>query len=190
MYNNHRLFIAIPLDNTSQNKLVQFQQTHLNPSVFNIVSKDNLHLTLVFLGNNDNNAILQISQILNKIAYHFNPFTIILDKIEYGPTPNRQRLVWIKGAPNKILQDVKNKLQEELYSYPNINFQGEHKGFIPHITLARIQNFNTPSLLPSKTTIETIMPIQFVANSLILFESQLTRKGAQYTTLYQAFFNN
>jgi len=93
MYNNHRLFIAIPLDNTNQNKLVQFQQTHLNPSVFNIVSKDNLHLTLVFLGNNDNNAILQISQILNKIAYHFNPFTIILDKIEYGPTPNRQRLV-------------------------------------------------------------------------------------------------
>lgn len=185
----HRLFIAIPVDNENQKKLMKYQQDYLNNLCFWSTSKDSLHLTLIFLGENDDLAISNISKSMDEIAKKFNPFSVKLNHTEYGPTPTHQRLVWIKGEREKTLQEVKNELQEELYSWGNINFQGEHKGFIPHITLAKIKNNDTKSLIPLKEQIETELPINIIADKIVLFESKQTKHGFEYSNIYQSFFN-
>lgn len=189
MSNKKRLFIAIPLDSENQRKLTTFQQDHLNSLCFRYTSKSELHLTLIFLGDNDELAIPEITKSMDETTKQFDPFTIKLSQIEYGPTPTHQRLVWIRGEREKTLQEVKNELQEELYSWGDINFQGMHKGFTPHITLAKIKNNDTESLLPPKEKLEIKLPINIVADKMILFESKETKHGHEYTNIYQSFFN-
>jgi len=189
MSNTHKLFIAIPLELGNKEKLVKYQKNQLNNICFRYVSEEDLHLTLVFLGDNDDLAISEVTKSMDEICKHFDPFTIKLEQIEYGPTPNHLRVVWIKGEREKTLQDLKNKLQEELYSWGDINFQGEHKGFVPHITLARIKNNDTKDLLPPKEKVETKLPINITADKMILFESNSTKHGPEYNPIYESFFN-
>ena len=186
MSNNKRLFIAILPTPETQSKLIQYQKTHLSNLSFHITSQEDLHLTMIFLGDNKDENIQYISKAMDTACKKIKPFTLKLETVEYGPTPTHQRLVWIKGEANKELQKLKNELQEELYSYPDINFKGEHKGFTPHITLAKIKSKDVE--LPSAEKIETKLPLNISANSIILFEPTPTKYKHEYTTLYQSYF--
>jgi 2'-5' RNA ligase len=116
MSNTHKLFIAIPLEPGNKEKLIKYQKDHLNNICFRYVSENDLHLTLVFLGENDDLAISEVTKSMDEISKRFDPINIKLEQIEYGPTPNHQRIEWIKGEREKTLQELKNELQEELYS--------------------------------------------------------------------------
>lgn len=93
MSNNRRLFIAIVPSNETQQKLIKYQQTHLSRLSFHITSKEDLHLTLVFLGDNKDENIEFISKAMDEACKKMKPFTINLQNIEYGPTKTHQRLV-------------------------------------------------------------------------------------------------
>jgi len=93
MSNNKRLFIAILPTPETQSKLIQYQKTHLSNLSFHITSQEDLHLTMIFLGDNKDENIQYISKAMDTACKKIKPFTLKLETVEYGPTPTHQRLV-------------------------------------------------------------------------------------------------
>ncbi|NMC31518.1 MAG: RNA 2',3'-cyclic phosphodiesterase [Veillonellaceae bacterium] len=103
-------------------------------------ARDNLHLTLQFLGETPESRIGEIHQALSAVAFQHRPFQIAVgDRIGYFGPPNFVRVVWVgltgELAALSVLQaDVAQALRE-------VGFPEENRPFMPHITLARDVTF-------------------------------------------------
>lgn len=185
-----RIFIAINLPKEIKEKL-NFYQKELEDSfekvsqgVVRWIKRDNLHLTLIFLGYVSKEEILEVSQITKKIAASFQPFFIFLTKICYAP-PQKipPRMIWVKGEKSPELSTLKNDLEKSLLS-SQLNFSLENRDFSPHITLGRIRIWQWRQIEPEeRPEIEKEISLNFQVKSLELMESHLKREGAEYTIL-------
>ncbi|MDP8229986.1 MAG: RNA 2',3'-cyclic phosphodiesterase [Candidatus Gorgyraea atricola] len=174
-----RAFVAVEIDQPNKQKLSQVISTlkQANADV-KWVNKIQMHLTLKFLGNIEENRIKEISDTLKSIADNFSAFNIHLSKIGAFPNMHKPRVIWLgidKGA-----QDLKN-LASQL---EKLGPKEEKREYKAHLTLGRVKSLKNISQL-TKLINET--PFQSQGNipitKLILFQSTLTPKGAIYSPL-------
>ena len=178
----HRVFIAINLPEEVKKELAGFYVKWPElPAKW--TKKDNLHITLEFLGDLTDVEIGEVCLVVKEVAKMHKPFDINLNKIVYGP-PNKNppRLVWANGEKSEWLTDLKEDLQNALLD--KISFKPEGKNFIVHITLARIlemefRNFD----LDERPEINEDIDLIFTVESIEVMESELKRGGPQYTIL-------
>ena len=106
----HRVFVAINLPENIKNKLVEYQEKRPDLPV-RWTKKENLHITLMFLGYLIDEELLEVCNITKEIALKNQSFSINLKKIIYGP-PKKipPRLVWVEGEKSEEL----GKLQKDL----------------------------------------------------------------------------
>lgn len=147
---------------------------------FRWIPKENLHITLVFLGEVDQTALLSLKEAV-KTASEFREIHAAGGPYLFFPgrgSANALALGFNRGG------DEITALSEELLK--NLDKQGIHpggtgkNGFSPHITLARkgkepLRFMDNP---PS-------ISIEGLFNSLALYKSELYREGARYTILEQ-----
>jgi len=89
-----RIFIAINLPEEIKKKLSEYQ-SKLPDLPIRWVKKDNLHITLVFLGYLNDEEILEVCKITEEAASQNSSFFINLKKICYGPPKKMPpRMVW------------------------------------------------------------------------------------------------
>jgi len=174
-----RIFIAINLPEEVKAELTELQKQWPDlPCRW--ARKDNLHLTLVFLGYIRKEKIIDILDAIKEAAKQTKPFLISLNKLCYGPEKQSPpRLVWVKGQRSQALIDVKKKIEDSLSG--KVPFIREKRELLPHITLARIRQLDwkrSPSDKRSK--IEQDVSIDFSVDSIELMESHLKRTGAEY----------
>ena len=85
----HRIFIAINLPEDVKNQLAEYQKKieglFQPPVPVRWTKKDNLHITLEFLGNLSEEELIKACQDTEEFAKNHESFTITLDKISYGP---------------------------------------------------------------------------------------------------------
>ena len=182
MEKRHRVFIAINLPGDIKKQLASFYDKWPDlPAKW--TTRDNLHITLEFLGDLTDQEIGDACNAVNEVARKHNPFTISLNKILYGPPKKMPpRLVWVEGEISKELEDLKNDLQETLLE--KIRFRPDGAGFIPHITLARISEWEFKKFEPEeRPEINEDIDFMFTAESIEVMESQLKRGGPVYTIL-------
>src|SRR3989344_4600948 len=90
----HRIFIAINLPEDIKTKLLSYKEQWQDiPARW--ATKDNLHITLAFLGGRSDKEIEDIGGLIAKEASRRKPFTLRLEKIIYGPFDYAQ------GGPTK-----------------------------------------------------------------------------------------
>jgi len=147
------------------------------------VKKDNLHLTLVFLGYIREEKLTEILRVSKEIAKKNNPFSISLNKVCYGPeTQFPPRLVWVKGKRSEELIKLKKGFEELLSG--KVPFIREKRELLPHITLARIKKWEWKRVGPDrKQKIDVDVSLTFPVNSIEVMESHLKRTGAEYKIL-------
>lgn len=177
-----RIFIAINLPEEIKDELSQFQKKYSSlPCRW--VKRDNLHLTLVFLGYIREEKLIEILKISEEIAKKNNPFSIFLNKICYGPeTQFPPRLVWVKGERSEELIKLKKGFEELLSG--KVPFIREKRELLPHITLARIKKWEWKRVGPDrKQKIDIDVSFVFPVNSIEVMESHLKRTGAEYKIL-------
>jgi len=106
----HRVFVAINLPENIKNKLAEYQEKRPDLPV-RWTKKENLHITLIFLGYLIDEELLEVCNITEEIASKNQSFFINLKKIIYGP-PKKipPRLVWVEGEKSEEL----GKLQKDL----------------------------------------------------------------------------
>lgn len=192
-----RTFIAIELSDEIRSSLAQIQ-SHLKYSGADVkwVEKDNIHLTLKFLGEIDEKKLAQVKKILDEIGKSIKPFEITIKDIGAFPKIDYPRVIWVgldKGAiESKILAE---RIDEEL---SKIGFTKETRPFAAHLTVGRVRSSKNKEALKEKieNSLLPTPPGLLLANagagnsqlisSIALFQSTLTPKGSIYTKLHEA----
>jgi len=183
-----RAFIAVEIDQPHKQKLSDLI-THFKKSDADIkwVTENQMHLTLKFLGNIEQEKTQEISDILKGIADSSNSFDIQFSGIGAFPNLKRPRIVWIgieKGS--ELLKLLNSKIE---YGLEKIGFEKEKREYKTHLTLGRVKSLKNIKELTSlidKTTLGFQDKIKI--DKLTLFQSTLTPKGAVYAPLAEHIF--
>ena len=192
----HRIFIAINLPEKVKTELEKLEKEieslfppKLNRGMFRWVKKENLHITLLFIGSVRDEEIPKISQIVKDIAQSQKPFSLRIEKVSYGP-PKKipPRLIWVEVGRKPELSEIAKKLKKEM-AESGILRKVEQREFSPHITLARIKSFWWKRIEPEeRPEIEREIALDFEVNSIEIMESKLKKTGAEYQILESAKF--
>jgi 2'-5' RNA ligase len=178
-----RVFIAINLPENLKEKLVKFEKNFPElPAKW--VKKENLHLTLVFLGHLKDFHLEKVKEIIKEVGENFSPFSLSLKRVCFGPPKTSPpRLVWVELEKNEVLENLVKKLQEKLKEN-KIPFVVEDREFLPHITLARIRKWEFQRMdLEERPRINETIKESFEVKSIEIMESHLKRSGAEYIVL-------
>ncbi len=182
MKRKYRVFIAINLPEDVKKELVGYQKKWSDlPARW--VSRDNLHITLVFLGYLTDVELGEVCMIVKEVAQKYNSFDINLNKVIYGPVgKNPPRMIWVEVERLKELSFLKKDLEGELLN--PIGFRPEARTFNLHITLARIKLLEFRSINPEeRPEVNEDLNLNFSVESIEVMESQLKRPGTVYTIM-------
>lgn len=193
----HRIFIAINLPEDVKTALAGFQDKWSDlPARW--TKPENLHITLAFIGDIEEDGISEIQQIIKNVIAPASPelaseggrhgsFAISLNKISYSPYKKDKespRMIWALGKKSADFDSLCDKLGKALVGLPKIHFKPEVRESIPHITLARIKEWEWRRIEPDeRPEIEEFIDLNFQVNSIELMESVLKRSGPEYTIL-------
>jgi 2'-5' RNA ligase len=185
-----RIFIAINFPEKIKEKIRAYQKEidGLFPGQCPVrwVEKENIHITLVFLGYVQNEELPEIIEIVQKISEKYNSFPVSLNKIRYGP-PKKipPRMVWALGEKSEELGKLQKDLEDSLFSSPFKKLkEPETRVYNPHITLGRIRKWDFKKIEPEeRPEIKKDISLSFEVNSIEIMESQLKRSGPRYTVL-------
>lgn len=180
-----RIFIAINLPEKIKSQFVNYQRKWPDLPI-RWTKKDNLHITLVFIGYVKDEEIPEICQIVEEMAGKNSIFTISLNKIIYAPPKKMPpRMVWVSGEKSEQLTKLQRALENSLLSSPlRENIKQEKRLYSPHITLGRIKRWDFKQLeIEERPSINEDVSFSFEVNSIEIMESQLKKTGAEYTVL-------
>jgi 2'-5' RNA ligase len=182
MEKRHRIFVAINLPEEIKRQLFDYSEKHLDlPAKW--TAKDNLHITLEFLGALTDEEIGEVCVITKEVAERHEGFSLNLSQILYGPPKKMPpKFVWAEGEKSEELtmlrEDLENSLTEKVAFVP------ENRVFAPHITLARISSWEWKGIEPEeRPEINEKMDLIFSVESIEVMESELHRDDPRYTIL-------
>lgn len=180
-----RIFIAINLPEEIKKELERFQIKFSELPV-RWVKKENLHITLAFLGYVRDEDLPKIIELTKEVANRHATFSINLIKVCYGPPKvSLPRMVWAIGEKSQELGNLQNDLKNSLMqlSIPQLE-EEEGRAFIPHITLARIRKWDFKQIDPEeRPQIDEDINLNFEVKSIEIMESHLKKGGAEYEIL-------
>jgi 2'-5' RNA ligase len=149
------------------------------------VAPQNIHLTLVFLGDVLEEDVPALAAGLNAVAGRHPPFSFSVSGLGYFGDPRSPRVVWagIPDAPPVLaaLQAAVAALARER------GIPVEDRPFRPHLTLGRVRSRRgagelTAALASLRNTAFGVVPVRRV----LLMRSELDRPAARYSALHEA----
>jgi len=184
-----RTFIAIELYTTVKDKLSAIQKELNNTGAdIRLVEKNNIHITLRFLGEINENKLSIIKEILDNTAAEETAFEISINSVGAFANLASIRVVWVGIEKCKerliAIADKLNALLERN------NFGKPDKEFLPHITIARTRSSLNKFRLQECIARNTVLDLKQTIRGIVLFKSTLTGKGSIYEKLYEVNFKN
>jgi 2'-5' RNA ligase len=147
------------------------------------VKAENIHLTMVFLGNVKTEEIEGIEKEVRNVCPVYGSFDIALKGMGCFPNRRRPRVLWL-GLDGEIerMSHFRDGLQRALKAF---GIKEEKRPFRPHLTLGRFRSTRKmgsrlEELLSEYAALES--PVESL-NELYLFKSDLNPRGAVYTKL-------
>lgn len=170
-----RLFIAIELPDKIKRKLAGLRRDI--PGV-RWVPQEQLHLTLLFLGELEEERLELLCTALERIAAV--PFNLRLTRPGCFPRAGNPRVLWFGVDAQPALERLAQRVKTAVAS---CGIAVEERPFCAHITLARIRQ---PAAVELKDYTAHPAAIKFpplAVREFVLLESRLTRQGAQHLLL-------
>lgn len=143
------------------------------------VDMDNVHLTLLFLGETAEADIPALAEKLREAFARCPPLDLRLSGGGTFPPGRPARVAWVGlEAPDEL-----ETLQADITraAVESLGFEPEDRPYHPHVTLARCPDpWRREAIDKFKTALTGNIGPPFVADRGILFESKLSPKGARY----------
>ncbi len=181
----HRIFIAINLPEDIKKRLSDYQKNW--PELpCRWTKKENLHITMIFLGYLNDEELLEVIKLVKEVASQNQSFSINLNKILYGPPNKPPRMVWVEGEKSQELANLQKDLENALASSETSTKEdiSEARPYSPHITLGRIKTWEFRQIeLEERPEISEEISLIFPVESIEVMESQLKRTGPEYSIL-------
>ncbi|HEG44231.1 MAG TPA: RNA 2',3'-cyclic phosphodiesterase [Phycisphaerales bacterium] len=182
-----RCFIAVDIDEQIAAAVRRVQDdlrrnSCLRESDVRWVDPSLMHITLKFFAEVPDRDIMQICKTITEIAAKCQPFTMNIEKV--GTFGSPARVIWVGAANDKPLVELQNDLDGRLAM---AGFAAENRKFSVHLTLCRIKNRQTASVLTK--LVANITETDFgplYIDSLCLYKSDLTSQGPEYTLMHRA----
>lgn len=173
-----RSFLAIELKEDLVPKILdvqkEFKKTNAN---IKYVPSKNMHFTLKFFGNIDEEMIEDISLSVEKVIMNYSSFDLSIKNCGCFPNKNVIKVLWLgldEGSPIKSLQ---KDLDRE---FKKLGFKKE-KNFISHLTIGRVKSpKNEKEIRKTIEKLENIEIGQMTVSRICLKKSTLTPQGPIY----------
>lgn len=127
----HRLFIAIDFPDETREALANLC---FGVPAAKWVSKDQLHLTLRFVGDADDDLFSQIQEALYDV--NASQFSLTLKGVGYFPPHRKPNVLWVGIEPSEELARLRDSIEALL---EELGLQPEERKYHPHLTLARLR---------------------------------------------------
>lgn len=169
-----RLFLAMNISDEVKNDISVYQKVLADITKKSSITKiDNIHLTLHFFGDTDEENLEKIKKLLRTIRS--DKRSIILETSGLGVFKRSgEYLVWLGFKANDGLSELKITVDKTLGA---AGFKTERREFKPHVTIARRTSF-----IRSAREIDEIRVIKRMqkVDDMILYSSHFTNHGVQY----------
>ena len=174
--NEKRVFIAVNLPAQVRADIYELLSKNIPKGKCKIVEKENLHITMKFLGYLNDEKIEEVKNAIDKLKA--KPFEAIIEGLGHF----NGRVIWlgVEQGGNELIE-ISNQLNNLL------EIQDER--FHPHITVARNKEMRRKEI---DELIHSLNEKKYSAKIFVdridLMLSNLTPKGSIYSKLYQKTF--
>ena len=173
-----RLFFALPLPDAVLDGIITYEEQAEPGQEVRWVPRENLHITLLFVGWTDGDDIESVSRVAQDVLDGTEPARVDLTHVDWGPPKGNVRMVWAYGAGEKSWHTAKHELRKKLIEAELYEDTDEHP-FLAHVTIARLKPVPRRSL----PNIHEDFLHTFTPNEVLLMESKLARPHPTYRVL-------
>jgi RNA 2',3'-cyclic 3'-phosphodiesterase len=175
-----RLFTGIELDNGVKSSVeALYHRFDRHKEILKFTPKENLHITLNFLGDVFEEKIPEAVKAVEEAAASHDAFFASASGISCFGSPKYARVIWA-GIDRHSLK------VSALYESLKINleaagFEQEKRAYTPHITIARCkEGVNIARILP-----DIKFDFKIKVSKITLFKSTLENSGALHEILFE-----
>jgi len=183
-----RTFIAVSISEEARKAVAQMIVSLQEfGSGIRWVKPENLHLTLKFLGDIEEENLPKLEEAMNSSTEMIKPFKYELVNVGCFPNYKRPRVLWIgvEDSEDRLLllhQNIESEFTKQ-------DFPKESRKFTPHLTIARVKDFRKCESVISKFSDYNFGSHKNVVEEVLLMKSNLYPSGAKYTKLIQIKLN-
>jgi 2'-5' RNA ligase len=174
-----RLFTCVKIPDELREKVVALQNEMTNLSIkAKFVEKENLHLTVTFLGDTNEDKVEYLKSQLDFSLEDIKKFNLKLEGLKIIPNENYIKVIGIQVASKEMPELIK-----KVAKYIGGDYHEDTK-----LTLCRVKNVVDKRKI--KEFIEKNRNVkigEFEVQNVTLMKSTLTRCGPVYETVHESF---
>ena len=184
-----RLFLAVDLSIGVVERLVMLQEAvaarlreHPDVEAVRWVDAPLIHVTLKFLGEAPETMLPELTDRLEALVRPLFPFEVHCRGFGASPDPSRARLLHAGLDDNgaEVMGLLCQAIERDLDA---VGFRAEPRPYHPQITLGRLRASRPVDLRPITDEFADLHIGSSYVRDIVLFESELTRKGPIYRVL-------
>ena len=184
----YRLFIALEIDEEIRHVLttLQFNLGRQFPDIdVKWVEPENLHVTLIFLGDVDDRDLHGITKIMKTVGKSEPPFPIRVQGMGAFPSSRRPKILWAGlGEGQETVKRLHQSLSDPLMELGC--YRAESRDYTPHLTLGRIQaDSDNQALSNAFAEHKEWTAGTLIVSQLTLYTSEMRRGGPEYSVMEQ-----
>lgn len=172
-----RLFVAVELPEDLRTSIAGlsrfFSHADIKP-----VKKENIHLTLKFLGEVEDKRTAEVVNALQQPGTAVSSFSLTPGTPGAFPNPSRARVLWV-GLAGVVppLIELQQLVEQALKP---LGFEPEKRPYAPHITFARLRKPADVTRQLERARASFGYNSQVKVDSYVLYQSILHRSGPEY----------
>jgi 2'-5' RNA ligase len=182
-----RTFIAVDLGKPIRDRLLTIQEKLAQTGApVKWVEVENLHVTLLFLGEVEDRSVPAICQAVADVCKEYASFPMAVESAGCFPNPRRPRTLWVGiGEGVQELCRLHDALEPPLLDLGC--YRREERKYTPHITIGRVKTERPGDKLePALAKNAAWRAGETTVREVLVMSSELTRDGPLYTVLSRA----
>jgi 2'-5' RNA ligase len=178
-----RLFIAINLPAAIRDGIhADVAPLRDSANAIRWVASGALHVTLKFLGEQDDRAVDDLRAALESVAQRHAPLSVETTAIGAFPNFRRPRVVWVGMTGENALRSLARDIDQALAP---LGFPAETRAFQAHLTLGRVKGELDPHDATAVATAAAACRVSrsFDVQAVDLMRSELGPGGSRYSVV-------
>ena len=181
-----RSFIAIEIGDEIRKRLKALQQDLKKAGAkVGWVAPENIHLTLVFLGDVFRSQVEPLANSLDAVAATFISFRYEVAGSGFFGSPRSPRVIWV--GVNESASAVTDFQARVMIAVRNLGLKTEDRPFHPHLTIGRVRTRDRVDELTSRlASAKSTRYGSVEVHRLLIMQSHLERQGVRYSVLRES----
>jgi len=173
-----RLFIAVPLPQEQLDELSSYSTKYPSKDV-RWTAPENLHITVYFCGNTDEEKIQEMNTKLEQALKSIKPFNLDWKELHFAPLSRPPRMIWAQFEASQEFTKLVHTIYEVVKEFLD-DSEKPHPKPIPHVTVARFKNPRVAEEIDlTQPKINTLK-----VDKIELISSELSTNGPKYSVLH------